>query len=370
MSYSKEDQRSSTNLKKELTRRLIVRALIQIAAIITFFSITLVVGKLICAQYTWYDDESLYNILKYFEYNAPFIAIVFCFIGVIIVLLSAWRKSLGYLDNVLEATENIYHNDRELIKLPTELIEVENKMNQIKLNVRENERATKEAEQRKNDLVVYLAHDLKTPLTSVIGYLSLLRDERQISEELQEKYLTISLDKAERLEDLINEFFEITRFNLSTLTLELSRVNLTRMLEQIIYEFKPMFLEKNLQCTLHSDSNITMMFDVYKMQRVFDNLLRNAVNYSFENSTIDITIRQKENTVVIVFNNHGNTIPEEKLQRIFEQFYRLDTSRTSKSGGAGLGLAIAKEIVELHRGEILAHSENEIITFEVRIPLL
>lgn len=361
---------TSTNLKNELTRHLIVRAFINVAIIITFFSVVIVVGGFICRQYTWYGDEKLYYVLKVLEYNAPMIAIVFCFLGVAVVFYSSWKKSLGYLDNVIEATENIYQNDRELIKLPNELIEVENKMNQIKLNVRENERATKEAEQRKNDLIVYLAHDLKTPLTSVIGYLSLLRDEKQISEELREKYLAISLDKAERLEDLINEFFEITRFNLSTLSLELSRVNLTRMLEQISYEFGPMFLEKNLHCTLNSKPDIMAMFDVDKMQRVFDNLLRNAVNYSFEDSTIHVTITQEDNAIKILFLNHGNTIPKEKINRIFEQFYRLDTSRTTKSGGAGLGLAIAKEIVELHGGEILADSKDEIITFEVTIPLL
>lgn len=108
----------------------------------------------------------------------------------------------------------------------------------------------KKAEKRKNDLIVYLAHDLKTPLSSVIGYLNLLKDEQQISDELREKYLSISLDKAERLEDLINEFFEITRFNLSNITLEYRMINLTRMLEQLVYEFKPMLAEKNLTCSM------------------------------------------------------------------------------------------------------------------------
>jgi two-component system sensor histidine kinase VanS len=178
------------------------------------------------------------------------------------------------------------------------------------------------------------------------------------------------LEKAERLEDLINEFFEITRFNLSNLTLELSRINLTRMLEQLTYEFKPMLEDKGLECKLVSSPDITIKCDVNKLQRVFDNLLRNAVNYSFEDSTIEINVLPQNDEVKIIFTNRGNTIPAEKLNRIFEQFYRLDTARTTKQGGAGLGLAIAKEIIELHHGTITAVSENEIITFEVILPVL
>ena len=253
--------------------------------------------------------------------------------------------------------------------MPSELTVTEKKINHIKHTLEQRKLATELAEQRKNDLVVYLAHDLKTPLTSVIGYLTLLRDESQISEELREKYLSISLEKAERLEDLINEFFEITRFNLSDITLEYSRVNLTRLLEQLTYEFKPMLLEKNLKCELEITSNVMLKCDVNKMRRVFDNLLRNAVNYSFDDGTIHIVATQNENNLSIKFTNCGNTIPQEKLERIFEQFYRLDTARSSRSGGAGLGLAIAKEIVELHNGTITAKSENEVIEFEVTIPL-
>ncbi|MDA8219041.1 MAG: hypothetical protein M0Z94_15660 [Dehalococcoidales bacterium] len=121
---------------------------------------------------------------------------------------------------------------------------MEGRLNQVKYDLLRNQQLAKEAEQRKNDLVVYLAHDLKTPLTSVIGYLSLLRDERQISEELRRKYLSIAATKAERVEDLINEFFEITRFSLRNLTLDTARINLTRMIEQIVDEFKPLLAPK------------------------------------------------------------------------------------------------------------------------------
>ena len=218
---------------------------------------------------------------------------------------------------------------------------------------------------------MYLAHDLKTPLTSVIGYLTLLKDEKEIPPELRQKYLAISLDKAERLEDLINEFFEITRFNLSGISLEYSLVNLSLMLEQLSYEFKPMLAQKNLNCILNIQPDIMIKCDPDKLQRVFDNLLRNAVNYSYENQDIIITASRTEspnNRIKIVFENKGIDIPKEKLDRIFEQFYRLDTSRATKTGGAGLGLAIAKEIVELHKGSISASCTDGVIHFEVLLP--
>lgn len=294
------------------------------------------------------------------------LAILLVFLIIIRIYLISFTKYFNEINRGIDAL--IDGNSGDVVLSP-ELSVIEKKINSIKHTLVQRQLEAEFAEQRKNDLVVYLAHDLKTPLTSVIGYLNLLRDENQISEELRERYLSISLEKAERLEDLINEFFEITRFNLSNITLEYSRVNLTRMLEQLTYEFKPMLLEKDLKCILNIDPDIQIKCDVGKIQRVFDNFLRNAVNYSFDGGTIYIVIVQNEKNISIKFTNQGNTIPKEKLECIFEQFYRLDTARSSKNGGAGLGLAIAKEIVELHGGTINARSENEEIEFEVILPL-
>lgn len=300
--------------------------------------------------------------------NIAFFALLAILIIFLVALRIYLRQFTIYFNEINSGIDALIDENSGDVVLSSELVATEKKINFIKHTLEQRKLATEIAEKRKNDLVVYLAHDLKTPLTSVIGYLTLLRDESQISEELRQKYLSISLEKAERLEDLINEFFEITRFNLSNITLEYSKVNLTRLLEQLTFEFKPMFLEKDLQCELEIQPDTMVRCDVDKMQRVLDNLLRNAVNYSFDGGTIRIIAVQGENRLSIKFINYGNTIPKEKLERIFEQFYRLDTARSSKSGGAGLGLAIAKEIVELHGGSITAKSENEIIEFEVSIP--
>ena len=322
-------------------------------------------------NFVYHDYDQALNV--YSMYIRNYMSLFFIVLSLILfaIILRFYLNGFSkYFKEINRGIDALIEENTGDIVLSSELTVTEKKINHIKHTLEQRKLATELAEQRKNDLVVYLAHDLKTPLTSVIGYLTLLRDENQISEELREKYLSISLEKAEHLEDLINEFFEITRFNLSNITLEYSRVNLTRMLEQLTYEFKPMFLEKNLKCELEIVPDTMIKCDVNKMQRVFDNLLKNAVNYSFADSTIRIISTQNEGNLNIKFTNFGNTIPQEKLERIFEQFYRLDTARSSRSGGAGLGLAIAKEIVELHGGSITAKSENDIIEFEVTIPLL
>ena len=278
------------------------------------------------------------------------------------------RGFVKYLKDITQGIDSLLDMDMNTVSLAHELSPVEKKINAVKLTLVQQRNEIQAAEQRKNDLIMYLAHDLKTPLSSVLGYLNLLRDEGQISEELREKYLSIALDKAERLEDLINEFFEITRFNLSHITLQYSEIDLTRLLEQLIFEFTPMLQEKNLTCELHAADGYRLKCDADKIQRVFDNLLRNAVLYSFEGTVIDVAVEQQQGLLVIKFLNRGADIPKEKLDRIFEQFYRLDSSRSTKSGGAGLGLAIAKQIVELHGGTITARSGQEEIEFTVTLP--
>lgn len=317
--------------------------------------------------------------------------ILYCIFGVILLLIvyQLLNRFVRYFTAVNQGMDALLTDGGDDVSLPPELVETEKKINAIKHTLEKRKTDAMVAEQRKNDLVVYLAHDLKTPLTSVIGYLSLLRDEPQISEELREKYLAISLDKSERLEDLINEFFEITRFNLSSIELQYSRINLSRMLEQLVFEFQPMLAERQLQCQLDCPPDLMMKCDPGKLQRVLDNLLRNAVAYCYTGSGVRIAVEtgsvrksldgeatpnetdlsEKTDTVTLRFTNQGDTIPPQKLSRIFEQFYRLDSSRNSAIGGAGLGLAIAKQIIELHHGSITASSQDEVTEFTIVLPL-
>lgn len=345
-------------------------------ALILYVVITTSLMVLALTLYNYYryltrDESSLiFWTAQVVRETLPFWVILIYVMGWIILTRHFICRPLRYLDEIVEAAEQLTSPSDSVVTLSPSLRNIQDNLNLVREQALRNAILAKEAEQRKNDLVVYLAHDLKTPLTSVIGYLTLLQDEPQLSPEFRARYTGIALEKALRLEDLINEFFDITRFNLTTLTLDREPVHFSRMLEQIASEFLPILSEKELSWRTAIAPNVELLCDPAKMERVFDNLIRNAVNYSYPGTEILLSMRPGDDakSVLITVSNRGRTIPPDKLNRIFEQFFRLDSSRATATGGAGLGLAISKEIVELHGGAISAASENETITFTVTLP--
>ena len=330
-----------------------------------------------------FDFQWLYNIFPHlydlldniyelvFE-RAYFIFIIFgtTLIIVLSLLYKLLNKIFSYVFAVSESADKLFDKNVEYINLPPEMVEVEKKFNHFKTEAIKNERLARENEQKKDELIVYLAHDIKTPLTSMIGYLSLLSEIKDMPQEQRNRYIDIALDKSYRLEYLINELFDVARFNSEKIVLEKEEINLNLMLEQIADDFYPTLKEMNKKINFTSDEKTILYADPDKLSRVFNNLIKNAVNYSKENTDIDISILNKENQATVKITNKGKQIPKEKLDKIFEKFYRLDSSRTSKTGGSGLGLAIAKEIVELHGGRIYAESDMKETTFSVILPII
>lgn len=225
--------------------RLFTRYLLSLAALFAAVVGGYFCAAFICYRFPWSENNPLYYLLKVVERLSPVLIVLLLLAGFVWFTVRALRQPLGYLDDVITAAESLSDPAAPPIELPKELSDVENELNLARSRSQENLRARREAEQRKNDLIMYLAHDLKTPLSSVIGYLTLLHDEGEIAPALREKYLSIALDKANRLEDLINEFFEITRFNLSAIELQYGAADLSRLLEQLTFEFQPMLREKN-----------------------------------------------------------------------------------------------------------------------------
>lgn len=281
------------------------------------------------------------------------------------ILLSSLTK---YLKQIEKGINNIASDSEESIQMISELEPIESRLSEIKRTLKKQKQEAAEAEKKKNDLVVYLAHDLKTPLTSIVAYLTMLDSYKDMPEEERERYTHIALEKSVRLGELINEFFDITKFNHQDIELEKTDLNLSMMLEQVADEFYGVFQEKNVLCQVDAEDNLRVYGDADKLARVFDNILRNAVSYCYPESLIRIEAKRVEGGNQITFSNRGNRIPEEKLSTIFEKFYRLDEARTTSTGGAGLGLAIAKKIVELHGGDIKASSDEMETHFIVTLP--
>ncbi len=341
-------------LKRFLYVGLALLAVLIIAAVTYgFFSSLPVLGNFLGVAYRRIDLLSVF-----------FVAVG----GLWMVWLTFQQMALS-TEAASAAAESLLSEDEAPIRLQPGMETLEAKLNEAKSRSRLNTLAAKTAEQRKNDLVVYLAHDLKTPLTSVIGYLELLKEEPDLSAETRTRYTGIAYDKALRLEDLINEFFEITRFNLSQLSLEKSELDVTRLLQQMLSENEPALAERGLCANLSAPPALPLVADPDKLQRVLDNLLRNAISYSTPGSEIKVRAQKTFfGDVQMQFENRGPTIPPEKLSRIFEQFYRLDSARATGRGGAGLGLAIAKQLIERHGGTISADSKGGVTLFTVSLP--
>lgn len=265
------------------------------------------------------------------------------------------------VDRLIEHPENVANLDGTFL-------EVEGAINRVRNRERQVADALRDEARRKDDLVTYLAHDLKTPLASVVGYLSLLEEAPDLPVEQRARFTGIALDKAHRLDALIEEFFDITRFDFHDIVLTRGYVDLALLLAQVADEFYPILTEQGKSVEVEATASLIVLIDGDKMARVFNNVMKNAIAYSCEGSTIRIFAEQTSDSVVVRFENQGDPIPAPKLGMIFEKFYRLDAARATNRGGAGLGLAIAKEIVSAHGGTISCASTPEATVFTIELP--
>ena len=296
------------------------------------------------------------------QFILALVIIIFVFL-LFHMLLDTYKR---YFDEVVTGIDKLME-ERAAISLSPELESVEHKLADVKRTLAERADKAKRAEQQKNNLVVYLAHDIKTPLTSVIGYLSLLDETPDMPDEEKAKYIHTAWEKANRLRILVNEFFEITRSHSESLPLHKAKIDLFYMIAQISDELYPQLNACGKIIENHVDEDISVYGDSDKLARVFNNILKNAISYSEENSVIKVSARELSEWTVIRFENDGE-IPEDKLNVIFDKFCRLSNARLSETGGSGLGLAIAKNIIVLHGGQIRAESSNGRTAFIIEIP--
>ncbi len=279
------------------------------------------------------------------------------------------RKSLKYIGKIAMAVQNISEGDlnTEIEVLgDDEFSMIAANLNRMEEEIRELMDKERESERTKNELITNVAHDLRTPLTSIIGYLELLSKGIPLPQEMQQKYIEIVYTKAKRLEKLIEDLFGFTK--VGKVSMNVGTVDIVKLLGQLLEEFYPSFADKDLVYELVSNVPAkTITADGNLLARLFDNLINNAIKYGAEGKKVLVNVLAEEEIVTISVTNYGYVIPADELPLIFNKFYRVEQSRSTQTGGTGLGLAIAKNIVDMHGGTITVSSDLNGTVFTVKL---
>lgn len=306
--------------------------------------------------------------------------LLFVIFGVIIfglVFYLLQRKSINYIKGIAETVEKISAGDLEAraeVRGDDEFSGMAESVNRMAGDLKELLRLERESEQQKTELITNIAHDLRTPLTSVIGYLELLSGKGydHLSESQKKKYLSIAYTKAKRLEQLIDDLFEFTKLSCGKITMNVTYLDIVKLLAQLLEESYPSFRDKGLRYELHTNTDSQeIMADPTLMARLFENLIGNAIKYGADGKKVEVRVKSEPeaNAVEVKVINYGFVIDEEDLPRIFEKFYRTDKARNTETGGSGLGLAICRNIVDMHGGTITVTSDLEGTVFTVRLKI-
>lgn len=310
-------------------------------------------------------DLTTYYVIK--SLKVPMAFTLYC-IGLVVILLAMLNRSVRYFNELSFAVARLLEDKGSAIDLPPDLHIVASELSRIRERSLADDRTAEAAEARKNELVAYLAHDIKTPLTSIIGYLQLLEDEPELPVESRSRYAGVALEKARRLDAMMDEFFEITRYNMKSIPIERQKVDMFILFSQAADEVYPLASGRGIDVDVQTSGNRDAFIDPDKLARVLSNVLRNAISYADQGSTVSMRLEGREKEMVLCVENQGREISPEHLDAIFEKFFREDGARATEKGGTGLGLAIAKEIVIAHGGSISAESKNGVTAFTIRLP--
>ncbi|MGM0845105.1 MAG: HAMP domain-containing sensor histidine kinase [Bacillota bacterium] len=340
-------------MKLNRRRNKLILKMLGVIAVSFFVSYCVLVLNALLFKYlfdnNYLNPESVlqFNFMNFYIFSSAIIIFI-------VVFLIMVRKKLVYLKVISESVNSIANGSLGLtIKAEgrdelTQLAENINYMSKELENKFEHERRM---EASKNELITNVSHDLRTPLTSILGYLDLLK-KGQYQEGQQQVYIETIYSKSQRLKSLIDELFEYTRLTDPNLHLNLMEMDLAALLEQIAGEYTPIFEEEKLSVEKFIiEDRIPVLMDVEKMVRVYENLFENAMKYSMKPSEIIISLECKGNKAISTVSNRVDTPPDKDVNRLLERFYTGDEAR-GESRGTGLGLAISKKIVELHKGDI------------------
>ena len=302
------------------------------------------------------------------------VVILYVLLGIVIFSVTFMileEPGIRYLGRISDAVQSISQgnlNTEVDVTGDDEFSAMAANLNKMSSDIRKLMDKEREAERTKNELITNVAHDLRTPLTSIIGYLELLAGNTQIPQEMQHKYIEIAYSKAKRLEKLIEDLFGFTKLNYGKIAMHIGQIDIVKLLEQLLEEAYPNFEEKNLSYDLQSNVPAKIISaDGNLLARLFDNLIGNAIKYGADGKRVLVKIHGEEDTVTVSVTNFGRVIPADELPLLFNKFYRVEQSRSATTGGTGLGLAIAKEIVDMHGGTIRVASDLNGTVFTVKL---
>lgn len=363
-------------MKSDINRRFHARVVANIfysAVVTVLIELFLVTNISLIASYMRNTDRdnAFVELLTTFDAVVILIYVVFG-IGIFTVtFLLLQEKSMRYIAKISSAMHSISEGDLNItvdIEGDDEFSIMAASLNKMVGDLKELMDKEREAERTKNELITNIAHDLRTPLTSINGYLELLSGDTKLDPEVQKKYIGIAYVKTKRLEKLIEDLFGFTKLNYGKMSMHVSRVDVVKLLSQLLEEFYPSFVDKNLSYELQSNvPAMVIAADGNLLARLFDNLINNAIKYGADGKRILVKVNGNEEQVTVSVVNYGYVIPADELPLIFNKFYRVEQSRSTDTGGTGLGLAIAKNIVDMHGGAIDVTSDLSGTVFSVKL---
>lgn len=353
-----------SNRQKKFHTRVLVNIIYSLVITMLFevFFVNVIVSMSLYSNMKQSQNELVFSAV-HFETVVVLFFVLFGIVLFTAIFYLLQRRSFLYIQKLSDAMRaiaegnlNTYvqvEDDNEFSDMASNLNYMIKELNALMERERESERT-------KNELITNIAHDLRTPLTSIIGYLELISKSKNLTEETRINYTEVAYTKAKKLQKLIEDLFGFTKLNYGKIALNLSKVDLVKLLTQLMDEFYPSFANNNLAYSLKSNLNsVIITADPNLLARLFENLIGNAIKYGADGKEINVKIAASASKVKVSVINYGKVIPEDEIGLIFEKFYRLEQSRSSKTGGTGLGLAIAKNIVELHGGTIEVKSDLE-----------
>lgn len=351
---------------------------IGIASVITIILLVFLITNLTAITSFLYQTGNDSQALQRFALGSTISVLLFVLLGILLfslIFLLLQRKMARDIETIARAVKQISEGDlstRLELEGEGELTDIAENLNRMEEDIQELIDKERTSEQSKTDLITNVAHDLRTPLTSILGYLELLRKNQKLSPEMQQKYLDIAYNKSVRLQKLIEELFGFTKLSYGKINMNVAKVDIVELLAQLLEESYPNFQKNGLSYDFVSNRKSQIIeADGDLLARLFDNLIGNAIKYGKEGKRVRVHLRADREIVTIKIVNYGYVIPANELPLIFDRFYRTDHSRTNASGpgGTGLGLAIVKNITDMHHGTVSVSSDLSGTVFTVRLKI-